>query len=272
MTAPRDVAAALRAAGSVWAEDEAELLLRQAGSPAELESLLARRVAGEPLETVLGWVAFLDRRLVVRPGVFVPRRRTELLARTTLARVEPHHVVVEMCCGVAPVAAVLDTSGAQIHAADLSGSALECAEINAPAARLHHGDLFDALPAELAGRIDVVVANAPYVPTARIAAMPAEAREHEPRAALDGGVDGVDLHRRLAVAAPDWLAPGGLLLVETSRDQLPLTLEAMRTAGLGTSEVIDPEVDGCVAVGVSARGRGGDRGRGRGAGRAGERV
>ncbi len=96
---------------------------------------------------MLGWVAFLDRRLVVAPGVFVPRRRTELLARTTLARAASHHVVVEMCCGVAPVAAVLEGMGAEIHAADVSEPALACAALNAPGARLHHGDLFDALPA-----------------------------------------------------------------------------------------------------------------------------
>ena len=250
------VAAALRAAGSVWAEDEAALLVDQARTDSELEALVARRASGEPLETVLGWVAFLDRRLAVAPGVFVPRRRTELLARTTLARVEAHHVVVEMCCGVAPMAAVLEESAAEVHAADVSEAALAVAALNAPGARLHCGDLFAALPHELERRIDVLAANAPYIPTDRIAAMPPEAREHEPHVALDGGVDGVDLHRRLASHAPRWLAPGGVLLVETSRDQLRLTLDAMHAAGLVTSDVLDDEVDGCVAVGVSAGGAG----------------
>ncbi len=249
------VATTLRAAGSVWADDEAALLVEEARSGHELEAWLARRVAGEPLETVVGWVAFLDRRLTVAPGVFVPRRRTELLARTTLARVAPHHVVVEMCCGVAPVAAVLDGVAAEVHAADLSLPALACAAVNAPGARLHHGDLFAALPAELSGRVDVLVANAPYVPTARISAMPTEARDHEPRVALDGGGDGVDVHRRLAADATPWLAAGGVVLIETSRDQLPLTLGALAGAGLATSAVTDDEVDGCVAVGVSAAGR-----------------
>ena len=247
------VTAALRAAGSVWAEDEAALLLADARSGTELEALLARRVAGEPLETVLGWVAFLDRRLAVAPGVFVPRRRTELLARTALSRTRPHHLVVEMCCGVAPVAAVLEASGAEVHAVDLSEPALACAARNAPGACLHVGDLFAALPHDLGGRIDVLVANAPYVPTDRISAMPPEARDHEPRLALDGGAEGVDVHRRLAREAPRWLAPEGVLLIETSHDRLPLTLEALRDAGLVTSQVVDDEVGGCVAVGVSAR-------------------
>ncbi len=256
MTPPPDeaVVARLRTAGCVWAEDEAALLQEAAGSASELDALVARRVAGEPLELVLGWAKFLGRRLVVAPGVFVPRRRTELLARTALARAAlvERPVVVEMCCGVAPVAAVLDGT-AEVHAADLSEPALACARQNAPTARLHLGDLYDALPADLLGRVDVLAANAPYVPTRRIASMPPEAREHEPRAALDGGEEGVDLHRRLAVGAPRWLAPGGVLVVETSPGQAALTTEAMERAGLATEVVTDPEVDGCVAVGRLSR-------------------
>ena len=103
-----DVVARLRAAGCVWAEDEAALLEDAAASADELDRLVARRVAGEPLELVLGWVEFLGRRLVVAPDVFVPRRRTELLARTALAHLDgppggvAPSVVVEICCGVAP--------------------------------------------------------------------------------------------------------------------------------------------------------------------------
>jgi release factor glutamine methyltransferase len=263
------VVARLRAAGCVWAEAEAELLLETAGSPAELESLVARRAAGEPLELVLGWADFLGRRLRVAPGVFVPRRRTELLARTALAeaaaRARPGGeavVVVEMCCGVATVAACLP-AGVEVHAADVSAVALDCARTNAPRAALHEGDLYDALPHGLRGRVDVLAANAPYVPTDRIAEMPPEAREHEPLTALDGGADGIDLHRRLAAAAPEWLAPGGVLVVETGRPQSTLTAGAMATAGLTTQVVEDPAVDGCVVLGVSpstarqGQGRGG---------------
>lgn len=259
------VVARLRDAGCVWAEAEATLLLEAAAGPAALESLVARRVAGEPLELVLGWVDFLGRRLRVGPGVFVPRRRTELLARTALAeaaaRTQPGRspvAVVEMCCGVAPVAACLP-AGVEVHAADVSAVALDWARTNAPRAALHEGDLYDALPRELRGRVDVLVANAPYVPTDRIAHMPPEARDHEPAAALDGGDDGVDLHRRLAAAAPEWLAPGGVLLVETGRSQTGLTKGAMAAAGLATRVVEDPTVGGCVVVGVSSssQGRGG---------------
>lgn len=252
------VVARLRAAGCVWAEAETDLLLEAAGDPVELESLVARRVAGDPLELVLGWVGFLGRRLRVAPGVFVPRRRTELLARTALAeaaaRTRPGDaaavVVVEMCCGVAPVAACLP-GGVEVHAADVSATALDCARTNAPRAALHEGDLYDALPDGLRGRVDVLAANAPYVPTDRIADLPPEARDHEPRSALDGGADGVDLHRRIAAAAPQWLAPGGVLVVETGLPQAALTAGAMATAGLTTRVVEDPTVGGCVVVGSS---------------------
>ena len=247
-----DVVARLRAAGCVWAEEEAALLAAATTDPAALAALVDRRVAGEPLETVLGWAGFLGLRLAVVPGVFVPRRRTELLARTTLREVAARPgrpVVVELCCGVAPVAACLEDTAAEVHAADVDATALGCAGSNAPAAARHLGDLYDALPGRLRGRVDVLAANAPYVPTGRIADMPPEARDHEPRAALDAGEDGVDLHRRIAAGAPEWLAPGGVLLVETSPGQAPLTTAAMEAAGLTTSVEVDPEVGGCVAVG-----------------------
>jgi release factor glutamine methyltransferase len=254
------VVARLRAAGCVWAEDEAALLEAAAAGPAGLEDLVARRVAGEPLETVLGWVEFLGRRLVVASGVFVPRRRTELLARLTVAQVEERRVshtsppvVVEMCCGVAPVAAALGDLPVELHVADVSEVALDCARLNAPTSAVHLGDLYDALPIGLRGRVDVLTANAPYVPTDRIADMPPEARDHEPRAALDGGVDGVDLHRRLAGAAAKWLAPGGVLLVETSASQAARTVAAMEAGGLAADVEVDVEVGGCVAVGLSRR-------------------
>ena len=258
MTA-REVVARLRAAGCVWAEDEAALLESAAADAAELEVLVARRVGGEPLETVLGWVEFLGRRLVVVPGVFVPRRRTELLARTTRREVVARTgrpVVVELCCGVGPVAASLDAHrapGVELHVADVSEVALACALTNVPAAAAHLGDLYDALPGRLRGRIDVLTANAPYVPTDRIADMPPEARDHEPRTALDGGVDGVDLHRRIAAGAADWLAPDGVLLVETSPGQASLTAGTMEAAGLTAGIEVDQDIGGCVAVGRLTR-------------------
>ena len=260
VTPPDDgdaLGARLRAAGCVWAEEEAALLLGAADGPAELEQLVRRRVGGEPIELVVGWVEFAGLHLRVGPGVFVPRRRTELLARAALARVGPGQVVVEMCCGVAPVAAVVASAAGsavgELHVCDTSRTALSWARANVPSATVHHGDLFDALPGDLAGRVDVLVANAPYVPTGHIASMPPEARDHEPLEALDGGPDGVDVHRRLAGSAPAWLAPGGVLLVECGAGQVPLTSAAMTAAGLEVEVQSDAEVGGWVVAGRSAQ-------------------
>lgn len=229
----------------MFAEEEAALLLGSALH--DLETLVERRVAGEPLETILGWVLFDGRRLVVRPGVFVPRRRTELLARIAAAQCGPDSVLLELCCGVGPVAASVDAG--EIHLGDLDPIALSCARENVPRGHAHLSDLYGDLPADLRGRIDVVAANAPYVPTDRMALMPPEAREHEQRMALDGGVDGVDVHRRIAAGAPDWLAPGGVLMIETSPEQAHLTSRAMHEAGFTTEVVTDEEIGGCVVLG-----------------------
>ncbi len=116
-------------------------------------------------------------------------------------------------------------------AADIDPVAVACARRNLPPERVVEGDLYDALPADLRGRIDVVVVNAPYVPTDAIAGMPSEARDHEPRLALDGGADGLDLHRRVFGEAGPWLAPGGTVVIETSRAQAPGTVAIAEAAG-----------------------------------------
>jgi release factor glutamine methyltransferase len=252
MSAPDPaVVARLRAAGCVFAEDEAELLVAAAPPGAALEQLIARRVAGEPLEQVLGWAEFCGRRYAVEPGVFVPRRRTELLVRSALAVAGPGAVVLDLCCGVGAVGAAVATSlgSAELHAADVDPAAVRCARRNlAGLGRVHEGDLFAPLPPGLLGRVDVLVVNAPYVPTAAIALMPPEARDHEARAALDGGTDGLDVHRRIAGGARRWLAPGGALLIETSRRQAPGTQALFAAAGLTARVVTDDELDATVVI------------------------
>jgi release factor glutamine methyltransferase len=243
-----DIVAELRAAGCVYAEDEARLLLETDG---DLDALVARRVAGEPLEWVLGWAEFADLQLVVRPGVFVPRRRTQLLAAEAIARLRPASVAVELCCGAAPVAAAIleEVPFVEVHAADIDPVAVACARLNLPNGNVHEGDLFDALPADLCGRVAVLVANTPYVPSAEIALMPPEARDHEPRHTLDGGPDGLALLRRISAAAPSWLAPGGHVLIEVSERQLPLATRVFEADGLATSSAANVELGATVAIG-----------------------
>ncbi|MDQ1732047.1 MAG: release factor glutamine methyltransferase, partial [Pseudonocardiales bacterium] len=120
---------------------------------------------------------------------------------------------------------------------------------------VYEGDLYGALPAALRGRIDVLVANAPYVPTEAIRLLPPEARLHEPRLALDGGEDGIDVQRRVSATAPLWLAPGGQLLIETSRRQARLTAEAVTRSGLVARVVSSQELDATVVIGESTKRR-----------------
>jgi release factor glutamine methyltransferase len=244
--------ARLRAAGCVFAEEEAALLAEAASSAEELESLTARRAAGAPLEPLLGWVEFCGLRLAVAPGAFVPRQRTALLVEEVVALVRPGSVVVDLGCGVGAIAAAVlaRAPGVEVYAVDVDPVAVACARRNLPAERVFEGDLYGALPPELRGRVDVVAANAPYVPTEAIELMPREARDHEHRVALDGGVDGLTVQRRVIAEASAWLRPGGHVLVETGRSQLDATSAALRTAGLTVAVASDDETGGLVARGT----------------------
>jgi release factor glutamine methyltransferase len=163
--------------------------------------------------------------------------------------------VVELCCGAAAVATVLGDRvlGLVLHAVDVDPAAVCCARRNLVHGHVHEGDLDAPLPAELRGRVDVLVANAPYVPTAAIALMPPEARDHEPRVALDGGADGLGIQRRVSTAAPRWLAPGGALLIETSLPQAPSTAAAVAAVGLVPRVERDEDRDATAVVGVRSR-------------------
>lgn len=227
----------------MFAEDEARLLLAATDEPAALSALVARRVLGEPLEHVLGWVDFCGRRVIVTPGVFVPRQRTALLvdvAVEELASSEMRPVVVDLCCGSGAIGLAVTARlharrcEIELHACDHDDAAVACARQNLGpiGGEVHHGDLDSALPLRLRGRVQVLVANVPYVPTSAISGLPPEARDHEPRAALDGGADGLDVVRLLAAVAPTWLVEGGSVLVETSQEQSTDAARVFTEAGL----------------------------------------
>ncbi|MER7130556.1 putative protein N(5)-glutamine methyltransferase [Streptosporangium saharense] len=251
----------MRAAGCVFAEDEADLLVSAARTPEELTLMVERRACGLPLEHVLGWAEFCGLRIDVDPGVFVPRRRTEFLVGQAVAlarRDAPDGpvVVVDLCCGSgamgAALAAALPPGLVEVHAVDIDPAAVRCARRNLSAVpgHVHEGDLYDPLPAVLRGRVGLLVASPPYVPTEAIRLLPAEARVHEPMVALDGGADGLDVVRRVARAAPLWLAPGGHLLVETSGRQAPGTVEAVARAGLRARTADCEELGASVVIGT----------------------
>jgi release factor glutamine methyltransferase len=244
----------LRAAGCVFAEDEAELLIEAAETPEQLAAMVDQRVAGFPLEPILGWVEFAGLRIAIDPGVFVPRRRTQFLVSEAVRLAHQGAVVLDLCCGSGALGVALAASvdGIELYAADVEAAAVRCARRNLESlgGLVFEGDLYAPLPGALRGRVDILVANAPYVPTDAIGTMPPEARIHEPRVTLDGGEDGLDLQRRVADEAPRWLAPDGHLLVETSERQAPQSLDLFTRAGLIARVVRSEELDATVVVGT----------------------
>ncbi|HEY4464279.1 MAG TPA: putative protein N(5)-glutamine methyltransferase [Streptosporangiaceae bacterium] len=266
------VVSRLRAAGCVFAEDEARLIVAAARTPADLTAMVGRRAAGLPLEHVLGWAEFCGIRIAVEPGVFVPRRRTEFLVRQAAALAlsgagpaaggpasvpaSPGQrvVVADLCCGSGALGVALAGAlgDAELHASDIDPAAVRCARRNVAAAggQVYEGDLYDPFPASLRGRVGILLANVPYIPTGEIGTLPAEARLHEPRVALDGGPDGLDVLRRVAAAAPGWLAPGGSLLTETSQGQAPAAEGILARAGLSTRVARCDDLNATVVIGT----------------------
>jgi release factor glutamine methyltransferase len=250
-------AARLRVAGCVFAEEEARLLLAAAATPAQLSAMTDQRAAGMPLEHVVGWAQFCGLRIAVDPGVFVPRRRSEFLVAQAVAGGRPGAVVADLCCGSGAlgVAVAAALGRVVLHAADVDPAAVACARRNVTPAggQVHAGDLFEPLPAALRGRVDILLANVPYVPAGEIALLPAEARDHEPRVALDGGPDGLGVLRQVAAAALPWLAPGGWLLTETSERQAEQAAAIVSSAGLAARLATDSELGATVVTGTRLR-------------------
>ncbi|GGI45434.1 release factor glutamine methyltransferase [Agromyces flavus] len=231
------LAARLRAAGCVFAEEEAAILLEAASDdPARLEHLVERRATGEPLEHLVGWVHFGSLRLSVGPGVFIPRQRTLRLARAAVraAREQQRPVVLEPFCGVAPLAAAVAESvpDAEIHVADIDPAALEHARRNLPAgAGVHLSDGLAGIPSSLRGRVTLVAAVPPYIPSTERRLVPHEALEHEPEAALFAGPDGLRNVGTLIDELGGWLAPEGVVLIELNRRQYRAAAVLARRSG-----------------------------------------
>lgn len=226
----------LRAAGCVFAEDEAALLISSTDSRDELERRVAERESGVPLEHVLGWALFDGLHIPVDHGVFVPRPRTEHLVARAATWLTPRSLVLDLCCGTGAVGAALleRVPGARLIACDLDPAAVANARrtLEGRDARLSTGDLYDAVPPEERGHIDLVVIVAPYVPTGELEFLPHEARDFESFVALDGGGDGLAVLRRAIADAPHWLAPGGVFLTEVGETQAAEVAELMRQVGL----------------------------------------
>jgi release factor glutamine methyltransferase len=252
----------LRASGCVFAEDEAGLIVATARDAAEVAAMVDQRVGGLPLEYVVGWASFRGLRIAVDPGVFIPRRRTEFLVTEALRVTAPGAVVLDLGCGSGALgAAVAAERQVSLYAADIELAAVRCARRNLVpwGGSVYQGDLFSALPEQLRGRIDVLLANVPYVPTNEIRLLPPEARLFEPHVTLDGGPDGLATLRRVASGALDWLADGGHLFVEMSEHQAPLAAVVLREHGLDARITSDDDLGATVVHGIKpGAGRAGD--------------
>jgi release factor glutamine methyltransferase len=259
------VVAALRVAGCVFAEAEADLIIEAAGGRRDVvDELVARRCEGEPLELVVGFAELAGVRVRVQPGVFVPRRRSERLVTSVASRLKTINrddpVLVDLGCGSA---ALLLAVLAQVdraltaYAIDNSPIAVACARENLRGRRAEvlEGAGLAALPAHLTGRVDVIMANLPYVPTAAIPLLPREARLYEPQSTLDGGVDGLDPLRAALAAASTWLHAAGHYLGELHESQVDAAAALAAEHGLAFEASVDPD-DGTAVIDLFRDGTG----------------
>jgi release factor glutamine methyltransferase len=241
-----DLVAELAAAGVPTPEVDARLLERFArDSGADLSSLVARRVAREPLQLIVGSVGFRYLDLLVRPGVFIPRPETEVLAGLAIERVPSGGTVVEPCTGTGAVACTVATeaSPSLVVATDVSPAAVVLARENAArtgafAVQVLEGDLLAPVDPALRGAVDVIVSNPPYLASADLASCEPEVRDWDPHPALVAGPTGLEGTARLSIAATEWLKPGGTLLLEIDPRRAPAHAEQARAAGLRNVRVL----------------------------------
>jgi release factor glutamine methyltransferase len=226
---------------------------------ASYRAAIERRAAGEPLQYVTGEMPFRHIVVKVCPGVFIPRPETEVLVDEALSAMgeAPEPVVIDLCTGSGAVAVSIagEQPGVRVWATDVSPLAVDVASENAERCgvsdrvRVLGGDLFGPLPQELRGRVDVVVANPPYIPTSDLETLPREVAGFEPARALDGGVDGLDLVRRIADESRSWLRPGGALVIETDTNRAKDAAELMAAWYEGTRVVADLTGRDRIAIG-----------------------
>lgn len=239
----RGIVHRLRQAGCVFAEDEALLILEDGR---DIEMLLRRREAGEPLAHVLGWVDFGGITVEVDRGVFVPRPQTVAVAEAAAAR-RPS-VALDLFAGAGAMASVVAARNpdARVVAGELDVSESLLANAGRYGFEVVTSDVDAGVPAELEGRVDVLTANVPYVPTSEVAYVP---HDGEPEAALDGGADGLDWTRRLFACAPRWLRHDGVLLTEVAHHQVDATRAIAESLGFLVA-LLTEWVDGATQNGV----------------------
>jgi release factor glutamine methyltransferase len=241
----RRTVAALQKAGCIAARDEAvELLAAARGDRGALRELVARRCTGEPLAWLVGWTRFCGERVRVRPGVYVPRPQSEQLAEEALAHLPRRGLAVDLCTGSGAIAVVLGHGrpGARVLATEIDPLAAACARDNG--VEVFVGDMAAALPDEVRGRVDVVTAVVPYVPSDELRLLPRDVVAFEPKRALDGGVDGTELLRRAILESIVLLRSGGSLLLEMGGSEADLLAPLLAGGGYrDVRRLVDEEGD-----------------------------
>jgi len=216
----------------VAAEEEAKELLKKAqGDPTTLNEFVERRLAGEPLAWIVGRAPFADLDIRIDPGVYVPRWQSTELVHRAVSQLPPRGTAIDLCTGSGALAIAIRRARpcAHIVGTDIDDRAVRCARANGIAA--YKGDLFDPLPRDLEGTVDVVVAVTPYVPTPALVHLPRDTLKFEPVSFYDGGPDGTIYLRRVAAEAPRFLRPGGTLLLEVGGDQPELLWDQLEFLG-----------------------------------------
>ncbi|MGC1183964.1 MAG: HemK/PrmC family methyltransferase [Candidatus Dormiibacterota bacterium] len=246
----------LAAAGCVSPSEEAQELATAAQAGAQpLTTFVDRRTTGEPLAWITGKVQFCGCTVAVSHGVFVPRWHSEQLVERAAELLPAGGRAIDLGTGSGAVARVLlaRNPGASVIGTERDPVAAACARQNG--VTVAEGDLFEAVPASWKGRVDVVVAILPYVPTAEIAYLARDVRDFEPRSALDGGEDGLKFIRRVVAEAVAWLGEGGHLLLEIGGNQANALGPALESAGLTLIQVLFDEAGdprGIEAIATSA--------------------
>jgi release factor glutamine methyltransferase len=242
---PEALAALLSGAGFLAAKEEAdELVACAAGDVDVLDSLVGRRLTGEPLAWIIGSVSFCGLEVRIDPGVYVPRWHTEQLARRAVERLPATGAAIDLCTGAGAIAVTLSTERhrARVVASDLDERAVACAAANG--VEVYCGDLLAPLPRTLEGRVDVVVGVVPYVPTLALPLLPRDTLAFESPLSYDGGSDGTEVLRRVLADSPRFLRRGGALLLELGGAQAEALGDDLARLGyVDVTVLVDEEGD-----------------------------
>ena len=235
----------LASAGFVAAREEtAELIARAADDVELLDSLVERRLTGEPLAWITGGVRFCDVDIGVEPGVYVPRWQSGPLARRAAERLPPDGLAIDLCTGAGAIAKTLMVARPHAHvvASDVDERAVACAGSNG--VEVYRGDLFDPLPRSFQGCTDVVVGVVPYVPTAALSVLPRDTLTFESPLSYDGGGEGTDVLRRVVADSVRFLRRGGALLLELGGEQAEALQDDLAHRGyVDVNVLVDEEGD-----------------------------